>query len=305
MNFIEINNNGDIAPVKLSYCDYGKGKPVVLIHGWPLSKEMWEYQLEPLVDAGFRVITYDRRGFGKSDKPWDGYDYNTLAADLKALLDRLDLRDATLVGFSMGGGEVARYFSNYGDDRVTQAVLISSVLPCLAKTPDNENGTSKQKAEEMMAKLNNDRIGFLDEFGKHFFGINMINHPVSAPLLDYYRMLGSLASGRATRECMKSFGLTDFRKDTTKINVPTLIIHGSEDHTVPIDISSNKASQLVPDNQYIVYEGAPHGLFYTHKDRLNADLIEFINTGIVSNDTDDTMLVPGDERIAAMDPFGA
>jgi non-heme chloroperoxidase len=305
MKFIQVKNNSGEAPVKLSYCDYGKGKPVVLIHGWPLSKEMWEYQVEPLVDAGLRVIKYDRRGFGKSDKPWNGYDYDTLAADLKALLDELGLQDVTLVGFSMGGGEVARYFSKYGNDRITQVVLISSVLPFLAKTGDNENGIPKEKADELMAQLTNDRIGFLDEFGKQFFGIKMMNHPVSAPLLDYYRMLGSLASARATRECMKSFGSTDFRKDTAKINVPSLIIHGSEDHTVPIKISSDKSSQLVPDNQYIVYEGAPHGLFYTHKERLNEELIEFITTGTVRSDADDTMLIPGDERIVTMNPFGA
>jgi len=305
MNFIEVKNKSGDAPIKLSYCDYGKGKPVVLIHGWPLSQEMWEYQLEPLVDAGLRVITYDRRGFGQSDKPWNGYDYNTLAGDLRAMLDQLDLQDVTLVGFSMGGGEVARYFSKYGDDRVTQVVLISSVLPFLAKTANNENGIPKEKGDELMAQLTNDRIGFLDEFGKQFFGIKMLNHPVSAPLLDYYRMLGSLASARATRECMKSFGSTDFRKDTAKINVPTLIIHGSEDHTVPIEISSDKSSQLVPDSQYVVYQGAPHGLFYTHKERLSDDLIEFITTGAVKNDTEDMIFIPVDDRAVTMNPFGA
>jgi non-heme chloroperoxidase len=305
MKFIEVKNNRDQEPIKLSYCDYGKGKPVVLIHGWPLSKEMWEYQLEPLVDAGFRVIKYDRRGFGQSDKPWNGYDYNTLAADLKALLDQLNLQDVTLVGFSMGAGEVGRYFSNYGDERIDQVVLISSILPFMAKSGDNENGIPQEKADEMMAQLTNDRIGFLDEFGKQFFGIKMLDHPVSEPLLDYYRMLCSLASARATRECMKSFGSTDFRKDTAKINVPTLIIHGSEDNTVPIEISGNKSSQLVPDNQYVVYEGAPHGLFYTHKERLNNDLIEFITTGTVKNDTDDAMFITSDEEGVTMNPFGA
>lgn len=283
MNFIKVKGKGNAEDIKLAYADYGNGKPVVLIHGWPLSKEMWEYQLEPLVDAGCRVIKYDRRGFGKSDKPWDGYDYDSLAEDLKTLLDDLDLQDVTLVGFSMGGGEVARYFSKYGGERVSKVVLISSILPYMPKTADNEVGVPQENFAEMLDQVTDDRIGFLDTFGKHFFGMTMVNHPLSSPLLEYYRMLCSFASGRATRQCMQSFAFTDFRNDTPLITVPTLIIHGSADKTVPIEVSSDKSSQLVPNNQYIVYDGAPHGLFYTHKERLNRDLISFITTGVVKD----------------------
>ena len=287
MKFIEITNRNTDEIIKLSYCDDGVGKPVVLIHGWPLSKEMWEYQLEPLVNAGLRVITYDRRGFGKSDKPWNAYDYDTLAGDLNELLIQLDLQDVTLVGFSMGGGEVARYFSKYGDDRVSKVVLISSVLPYMLKTDENEEGVPGEKFAEMVEQITNDRIGFLDEFGKQFFGIGIMNHPVSEPLLEYYRMLCSIGSSKATRECLKSFAYTDFRKDTLEINVPTLIIHGNSDKTVPIEVSGDKSSRIIPNNQYVVYDGAPHGLFYTHKEKLNLDLIEFITTGLLDNNRED------------------
>ncbi|CAN5783415.1 bromoperoxidase [soil metagenome] len=296
MKYIETNGANNDA-VKLSYADYGIGKPVVLIHGWPLSKEMWEYQLEPLVNAGFRVIKYDRRGFGKSDKPWDGYDYDTLAADLKALLEELHLQDVTLVGFSMGGGEIARYFSNYGNERISKVVLISSVVPYMVQSDDNPDAVPREKFDEMIKQVTDDRIGFLDEFGKHFFGVSLLNHPLSAPLLEYYRILCSVASGRSTRECIRSFAFTDFRKDAVAINVPTLIIHGSADKTVPIEVSSDKAAKLIPNNQYVVYAGAPHGLFYTHKERLNRDLIAFLETGVVHDDIEDSVLLPSNEAL--------
>ncbi|MFP5041355.1 alpha/beta fold hydrolase [Parasediminibacterium sp. JCM 36343] len=285
MKYIEVQNSSDAEKIKLAYCDNGSGKPIVLIHGWPLSKEMWEYQEEPLVDAGFRVITYDRRGFGQSDKPWNGYDYNTLTADLKAVLEQLDLQDVTLVGFSMGGGEVARYFKNYGGERISKVVLISSILPYMPKTDNNEEGVPTEMFQEMMDNINADRVGFLDTFGNQFFGINMLNHPVSAPLLDYYRMLCAVASPRATRECLEAFAYTDFRDDTPLINVPTLIIHGNSDKTVPIEVSADKASELIPENEYLVYDAAPHGLFYTEKDKLNADLIQFITNDTLTTGT--------------------
>ena len=271
--------------INLAYCDYGQGRPVVLIHGWPLSMEMWEYQLNDLVAAGLRVIKYDRRGFGKSSKPWDGYDYDTLANDLKAVLDELDLREVTLVGFSMGGGEVARYLNRFGSERISKVVLVSSVLPFMSKTSDNEEGVDVEVFEEMGKKIREDRIGFLDSFGKQFFGVNMLNHPVSEPLLQYYRMLASFASQRSTEKCAESFAQTDFRDDIKAISLPTLIIHGDADKTVPIESSSNRTANMIPNAQYIVYEGAPHGLFYTHKDRLNQDLINFITAtdGIYSD----------------------
>jgi pimeloyl-ACP methyl ester carboxylesterase len=279
MKFIETTDALSSEKIKLSYEDFGQGKPVVLIHGWPLSKEMWEYQVPALVNAGFRVITYDRRGFGRSSKPWSGYDYDSLTDDLKAVIDQLSLTDVTLVGFSMGGGEVARYFAKYNGQNVSKAILISSIVPYLLKTDTNPHGVAEEDMKEWMKSLQNDRIGFLDNFGKTFFGINMLNHPVSAPLLNYYLALASAASPKATQDCMTAFGTTDFREDAAKINVPTLIIHGDSDKTVPIETSSEQAATLIPENTFIKYGGAPHGLFYTDKDKLNQDLIIFIKEG--------------------------
>ncbi|MEO7978545.1 alpha/beta hydrolase [Flavobacterium sp.] len=264
--------------VKLYVKDYGKGRPVILIHGWPLSNEMWEYQIDFLVQNNYRVIAYDRRGFGKSSQPWDGYDYDTLTDDLKEIIDQLQLENAALVGFSMGGGEVVRYFSRHGGKGVTKAALISSVIPFLLKTDDNPDGHPKEKSETTAAAIKEDRIGFVDNFGKTFFGVNIINKPLSNPLLEYYRMLCSFASPRATLKCAESFSFTDFRDELSTINVPTLIIHGDDDKIVPIELTSKKASESIANNTYIVYEGAPHGLFYTDKDKLNTDLLNFLNS---------------------------
>ena len=264
--------------VNLYVRDYGKGKPVILIHGWPLSNEMWEYQIDFLVQNNYRVIAYDRRGFGKSSQPWDGYDYDTLTDDLKEIIEQLQLENATLVGFSMGGGEVVRYFSRHGGKGVTKAALISSIIPFLAKTEDNPEGRPKEKGEATAAAIKEDRIGFLDNFGKIFFGINIINKPLSTPLLEYYRNLCSLASPRATLQCAESLNNTDFRDELHLIKVPTLIIHGDDDKNVPLDLSSKKTAEAITNNTFIVYEGAPHGLFYTEKDRLNQDLLAFLNS---------------------------
>ncbi|OLY93346.1 Pimeloyl-ACP methyl ester carboxylesterase [Cnuella takakiae] len=275
MKFIKLKDAASGEEVQISYKDYGQGRPVVLIHGWPLSKDMWEYQIDDLVNAGLRVVKYDRRGFGKSDKPWDGYDYDTLTEDLHALLEQLDLRDAVLVGFSMGGGEAVRYISRYGTDRVSGLVLVSAVTPYMLKTADNPDGVDESVFAEMMTEMKKDRIGFLDDFGKKFFGVSLINHPVSTPLLEYYRSLASVALPRATQQCAIAFAQTDFRNDIQNIKVPTLIIHGDADKTVPIEASSNRTAQMIAGAEYIVYEDAPHGLFYTHRERLNADLIGF------------------------------
>ncbi|TDE07024.1 alpha/beta fold hydrolase [Flavobacterium sandaracinum] len=264
--------------VKLYVKDYGQGKPVILIHGWPLSNEMWEYQIDTLVQNNFRVIAYDRRGFGKSSQPWDGYDYDTLADDLATIIKHLDLEQAALVGFSMGGGEVVRYFSRHAGKGVSKAVLIASITPFQLQTDSNPNGVPQEKYDGMAEQIKADRIGFLDSFGKTFFGVSSISKPISTPLLDYYRMLCSFASPRATLECAKSFSSTDFRSEMASVNVPTMIIHGDEDKTVNIEITSEVAAKLIPNNKFIIYQGAPHGLFYTEKDKLNKDLIEFLNS---------------------------
>ena len=258
--------------------DYGSGKPVILIHGWPMSNEMWEYQIETLVENNFRVIAYDRRGFGKSSQPWNGYDYDTMTDDLRAIIDQLGLENVTLVGFSMGGGEVIRYFSRYGGKNVSKAILVSAVPPFMLQTDDNPDGAPQEEFDKMAEAMRDDRIGFLDDFGKTFFGVGLLNKPLSTPLLEYYRMLCVFASPRATLQCATAFATTDFRNEMAALNVPTLIIHGEEDKIVPIGISSDKSAQLIPNSRYIVYEGSPHGLFYTDKERLNKDLVEFLNS---------------------------
>ncbi|MCD0466162.1 alpha/beta fold hydrolase [Flavobacterium sp. ENC] len=264
--------------VRLYVKDYGQGKPVILIHGWPLSNEMWEYQIEFLVQNGFRVIAYDRRGFGKSSQPWDGYDYDTLSDDLQEIIEQLELTDATLVGFSMGGGEVVRYFSRHGGKGVSKAALISSIIPFLLKTNDNPDGHPREKSENTANAIKEDRIAFIDNFGKTFFGVNIINKPLSTPLLEYYRNLCSVASPRATLKCAESFSFTDFRDELNFVKVPTLIIHGDDDKIVPIELTSKKAAEGIRESTYIVYEGAPHGLFYTERERLNNDLLNFLNS---------------------------
>ncbi|GAA4322808.1 alpha/beta hydrolase [Flaviaesturariibacter amylovorans] len=276
LNFKDAASGEDM---KIAYSDYGKGRPVVLLHGWPLSREMWEYQIDALVNAGHRVIKYDRRGFGKSGKPWDGYDYDSLTGDLHELMTQLDLRDATLVGFSMGGGEVVRYLSRYGSDRVAKIVLISAVTPYLGRTEDNPEGVPENVFADMLTSIREDRIAFLDEFGKKFFGVGLLHHPVSTPLLEYYRMLAAHATQRSTLQCALAFAHTDFREDVKAVRVPTLIIHGDADKTVPIDASGARTARMIPNSEYIVYEDAPHGLFYTHRERLNADLLRFIGAG--------------------------
>lgn len=278
MKYITFNDRTSGEEINIAYSDYGEGQPIVLIHGWPLSREMWEYQLSDLVENGYRVIKYDRRGFGKSSKPWNGYDYDTLAEDLNQLIEQLDLTDAVLVGFSMGGGEVARYLGKYGSSRVSGIALISSVLPYLLKTKNNPEGVDESEFDQMTTMIKEDRIGFLEMFGKKFFGVGFLKKPVSEPLLNYYVMLGSHATARATIECAKSFSATDFRADLAKISVPALVIHGDGDKTVPIEASSKRTAEMLSRSKYIVYEGAPHGLFYTHKEKLNDDLLAFLQT---------------------------
>lgn len=263
-------------PANIFYEDWGSGKPVVLIHGWPLSHEMWEYQLTELPKHGLRCIAYDRRGFGKSSKPWSGYDYNTMAGDLKAVLDELDLDEVTLVGFSMGGGEIARYFGQYGGARVSRVVLIGAVTPYLLKTEDNPDGVDVSVFDQMIDQIREDRADFLGAFGKMFFGVNLINRPVSQAMLQWSQTLALLGSPKATLDCVRAFSATDFRNDLSLINVPALVIHGNSDKTVPIEASGDRTSKLITGAIYKVYDGAPHGLYYTEKEKLNQDLIDFI-----------------------------
>lgn len=261
---------------QIHYNDWGSGRPVVLIHGWPLSGAMWEYQVGALAEAGYRVITYDRRGFGKSSQPWTAYDYDTMAGDLKTVIDHLDLQKATLVGFSMGGGEVARYLGRYGAERIAQAVLVSAVTPFMLKTDDNPHGLPKETFDPIMEGLKSDRPHFLAGFSQIFFGKTLTGSKVSQEMLDTSLTVAMQASPRATIECAKAFGTTDFRQDMAAFTIPTLIIHGTADKTVPIDASGRQSAKLVPSAVFKEYDGEPHGLHVTAMERLNQDLIEFL-----------------------------
>lgn len=279
MSYIKAGTDASGEDIKLFYTDHGTGSPVVLIHGWPLSHEMWDYQMAELPKHNLRVVAYDRRGFGKSTQTWDGYDYDTLADDLKAVLDELDLHNVTLVGFSMGGGEVARYMSRHGGARVSKVAFVSSITPYLLKTDDNPDGVDKDTFDTMVDTINKDRADFLQTFGKSFYGVSLISHPVSQAHLDGDFARAYVASHKATVDCARAFSETDFRNDLTQIRVPVLIIHGDADKTVPIESSGELTANALPNAQYLVYDGAPHGLFVTEKDRLNDDLVTFIQQG--------------------------
>ncbi|GLK76486.1 arylesterase [Methylopila jiangsuensis] len=256
--------------------DAGKGKPVVLIHGWPLTGDMFEYQTLALLEAGYRVITYDRRGFGQSAHPATGYDYDTFADDLAAVLDKLDIREANLVGFSMGGGEIARYLTRHGSDRIAKTVLVASVVPYLLKDDSNPDGVDASVFRDMKSEIRKDRFAFLQTFAKQFYGVGVISRPVSSALLDWTFTLALMASPKATLDCVDAFGRTDFRPDLKSFTKPTLIIHGASDATVPIKPSGKAAAAGIPGSTYIEYDGEPHGLFATDPERLNRDLIQFI-----------------------------
>jgi pimeloyl-ACP methyl ester carboxylesterase len=255
--------------------DWGSGPPIILLHGWPLSADSWDDQAMVLATAGFRVIAYDRRGFGRSSQPWIGYDYNTLTDDLASVIEQTGARDATLIGFSMGGGEVARYMSRHGGKGVIKAALISSVVPYLLKTDDNPNGTDASVFEQMAAQMKEDRAKFFATFFKQFFGVGVVSHPVSEPLVEWARALAMQASLKATLDCAQAFSTTDFRPDLPAFRVPTLIVHGTSDKTVPIDGAGRAAAKAIPGSQLREYDGAPHGLFASHKQQLTDDLLKF------------------------------
>ncbi len=261
---------------QLFYNDWGSGSPVVMIHGWPLNSQMWEYQAPVLAANGHRVITYDRRGFGKSDQPWSGYDYDTMAADLNSVMESLDLNNATLVGFSMGGGEVARYLTNHGSSRVAKAVLLSAVTPMMLKTPDHQDGVDQTVFDKILDGLATDRPNFLAGFGKQFFGAGLLNFTVTTEILEWALWMAMAGSPKATMDCVRAFSATDFRGDMPSFTMPTLVIHGTSDATVPIDVAGREAARLIPHAKLIEYDGGPHATFFVNKDQLNADLLTFL-----------------------------
>jgi pimeloyl-ACP methyl ester carboxylesterase len=274
MAFISLDEVQHEENVQLFFQEYGSGQPVLLIHGWPLSHRAWEPQMQVLADAGFRAIAYDRRGFGTSSLPYENYDYTTLASDLRALILELDLQDCVIVGFSMGGGEVVRYMTEYGDDRIAKAVLISSIVPLVAQKEDNPDGVPQKELDQTLEMVKNDRATFLNEFASNFYNANKIE--VSDAHLNYTKTVASFASPRATVETAKAWAGTDFREECKNVTVPTLIVHGDADQIVPIETAGDQAAKLIPNNQYHVIEGAPHGLNYTHREELNKVLLDFL-----------------------------
>ncbi|MES1939375.1 alpha/beta fold family hydrolase [Salinisphaera sp. T5B8] len=276
MAFVEVDREND-APVELYYEDVGSGKPVVLIHGWPLSGRSWENQVPALVQAGYRVITYDRRGFGKSSQPFTGYDYDTLARDLNTLVEHLDLTDMTLVGFSMGGGEVARYIGTYGTDRVAKAVLAAAVPPYLYKADDNpDGGLDDATIADFENGVKADRPAFFEDFSGNFFSTEQGGLLVSEANRQYHRDIAWFASPKGTLDCIAAFGRTDFRDDLAKFDVPTLVIHGDSDGIVPFEVSGKRSVDAIDDASLTLIEGGPHGINATHADEFNKALLDFL-----------------------------
>ena len=271
-----VNEKDAQNPTKIFYEDNGQGKALLFIHGWPLNGDQWEYQVGPLLEAGYRCITYDRRGFGRSDRPSTGYDYITFAADLKAVIDATGATDITLVGFSMGGGEIAKYFSEFGGAKVSKVVLISSILPFMLLTEDNQDGVPQKVFDEMAEAIKNDRPAFLESFTRDFSNVGLLKSPVSEAYMQQSINVAMQASGVATLKAANSFATTDFRSDLAHIKVPCLIIHGTADKIVPIDKSSDRTSAMMPGATYKKYDGEPHGLFYTSRNELVQDLIAFV-----------------------------
>jgi len=271
MSYLKTRDN-----INLYVKDWGHGRPVILLHGWPLSADSWDDVAIDLVNAGFRTIAYDRRGFGRSEQPWKGYDYNTLADDLADVMDATGVADATLIGFSMGGGEVARYMSRQNGKQVIQTVLIASIVPYMLKTKDNPQGVESAVFEEMAVNLKKDRAHFFAGFFQDFYGAGLLFQGVSNELLEWSRAVSTQAGLNATLDCAAAFATTDFRADLASFTVPTLILHGTADKTVPIDATGRAAAKAIPHAQLIEYEGAPHGLFATHKEQLAKDLITFL-----------------------------
>ncbi len=271
-----ITNEKAKESVAIFYEDYGQGQPVILIHGWPLSRKSWEQQVWKIVEEGYRCISYDRRGFGISSSPWDGYDYSSLASDLHTLITELALKDVVLVGFSMGGGEVVRYCTDFGTENIAKAALISSIIPLVKKKDDNPDGVPVHVLDNIKSALQKDRVGFLKNFHKGFYNYEDNKNRVSEGQLEYDFIVASHASPRATIQAALSWMHTDFRPELKNVDVPTLIVHGDADQTVPIETSGDLAAKGIPKSTYEVIKGAPHGLNVTHADALNDILVNFL-----------------------------
>ena len=264
---------------QIYYKDWGSGPPVVFSHGWPLSSDSWEAQMLFLASHGYRCIAHDRRGHGRSSQPWDGNEMNTYADDLAALMDTLNLKNAVLIGFSAGGGEVARYIGRHGSKRLAKAALVASVPPLMLKTAANPAGLPIEVFDGIRAGALADRSKLYQELASGpFFGFNRPGAKVSQGMIDHFWLQGMQAGHKNALDCIKAFSETDFTADLKKFDVPTLILHGDDDQIVPIGASALASSKLVKNAKLVIYPGAPHGLTETHKDRLNADLLAFLKS---------------------------
>ena len=263
------------SPIDLYYEDRGTGKPIVLIHGWPLSAASWERQSAALLAAGYRVITYDRRGFGRSSQPSSGYEYDTLAKDTWHLLEALDLQDVTLVGFSMGGGEVARYLGKYNEDRVTKAVFMSAIPPALRKSSDNPEGVDPSVFEGIKLAIEADRFAFLEGFLQNFYNADVLKERISPAAIHASFNIGTASSYTGFLDCVDAW-LEDFRQDIAQIKIPTLVIHGDADRILPLDATGKRTAALIPGAQLHVVQEGPHGLNWTHATEVNTALLTFL-----------------------------
>ncbi|MCC3314040.1 alpha/beta fold hydrolase [Nocardia africana] len=264
--------------VDIYYKDWGSGRPVVFIHGWPLNADAWDDQLKHVADNGFRGIAHDRRGHGRSAQPWSGYDFDTFADDLNDLLTRLDLRDVTLVAHSMGGGELARYIGRHGTGRVRSAVLLSAIPPLMARTESNPEGVPDEVFDQLEKGILTERSQFWRDTSEGFFSANRPGTKATQGNRDAFWFMAMHESIEAGVRCVDAFGYTDFTGDLEKFDVPTLIVHGDDDQIVPIDATARKAAKIIPDATLTVYEGGSHGIALVpgDKERFNADLLAFL-----------------------------
>ncbi|MBY0110237.1 MAG: alpha/beta hydrolase [Candidatus Babeliaceae bacterium] len=275
MSYISVGKENG-ADIRLFYKDWGTGKTVVFSHGWPLTADAWEDQMLFLSNHGFRCIAHDRRGNGRSSQPGIGNNMDTFADDLAQLIEALDLKDIILVGHSTGGGEITRYMSRHGTKRIKKAVLISAIPPLMLKTETNPNGLPVEVFNEFRNNMLKDRAHFFKEITEQFYGANRPNSNVSQGLKDSFWLQGMISGFKSVFDCIKEFSESDFREDLKKIDVPTLIIQGDDDQIVPFAISGALTSKIIKNAVLKVYPGAPHGLCSTHKDKVNADLLEFL-----------------------------
>ncbi|MFM0669296.1 alpha/beta fold hydrolase [Paraburkholderia sediminicola] len=263
---------------QLYYKDWGTGQPVVFSHGWPLNADAWDAQMMFLAERGYRVIAHDRRGHGRSSQPWNGNDMNTYADDLAQLIEALDLQEATLVGHSTGGGEVARYIGRHGTKRVAKAVLVSAVPPIMLKTESNPGGLPMSVFDGIREGVAKNRAQFFKDLALPFFGFNRPDAKVSQGTIDWFWLAGMQVSIKGAYDCIKAFSETDFTDDLKKVNVPALVLQGNDDQIVPLDDSGVLSAKIMPTAKLITYAGAPHGMCTTHADQVNADLLEFLQS---------------------------